>query len=461
VADLLQPVRPVTATLLQALALVATVNPCDLPAEARAPDLRCGETLDGRLPADTSVPRQVGQAALRAPRLVAQGALWPVLRTADAVEHHHALDWMRAILTTDDGLVGVRPEFHYSTSFYPTGGLNFFYGRLPGRGQVALRGLTAGPSIVLGQLSARGPEALGLALLLTYDRRNDRLFAGIGPQTEGELAAAGRGIARYASDNLGGTLSWARPLPRGFAVEVHGDLQRRDFRATRIRGGPSVAQLFGLPAELCTAQSLGASCVDEAQLPSFGQGVRLASLGVGVLFDRREPTRDGSGVSVDTDATISRGVAGDPSRHASLSTEGVAAIGGHDRLFLLRARAAMVERLSSAPIPFDELVIPSGLNDMRGFATGRFRGQSGLMGTAEYRWYVSNYLDGALFADVGTVAGPHFSGLNWSRWFPTFGLGLRLYQVQSMYWKARSGTGVQLAYAPREGLRMLFTLAGF
>jgi outer membrane protein assembly factor BamA len=201
--------------------------------------------------------------------------------------------------------------------------------------------------------------------------------------------------------------------------------------------------------------------VDEAEMAGFNRGLRLAHAGGGVAFDRRDPARDGSGFSVAADATLARGVAGDPSRHATLSGESVVAFGGADRQLLLRARAAMVERLSSAPIPFDELVIPSGIYDMRGFATGRWRGESGLFGSAEYRWYIAANLDATLFADVGTVAGPRFSNVDWSRWLPSFGLGFRFYRPQGAYWEARALDGFQIAYAPQGGLRLLLTMAAF
>src|SRR4029453_901164 len=68
-------------------------------------------------------------------------------------------------------------------------------------------------------------------------------------------------------------------------------------------------------------------------------------------------------------------------------------------------------RLSSAPIPFDELFVPSGFYDMRGFPTGRGRGESGLVGSAEYRWYIAASLDATLFVDVGPVAGHPFTPL--------------------------------------------------
>jgi hypothetical protein len=440
----------------------ASVDPCAVAANERAPDPRCGETLDGRAPAEPSTARKVGQAALAVPRVAAQAAFWPAVKATDFAESHHLSDWMRALLTSDDRLVGVRPELQYSTSFVPTGGLRFYDRRLPGPGsELMLRARTAGPSIVLGQIGLRGPERSGLSLLATYDRRNDRLFAGMGPRTDAELAAAGEDHLRYASNNVGAELRWSRRLPWFLVAGAHTDVQRRDYRATDVLGGDPVTAAFGLPADQCAAQGLAAPCVDEAEMPGFNRGVRLLHAGGGFMLDLRSPARDGGGFSFATDATVARGVAGDPSRHTAFSADTVAALGASDRVFLLRARAAMVERLASAPIPFDELVIPSGLYDMRGFPTGRWRGESGLFGSAEYRWYISQNLDATLFADVGTVAGPRFSNIDWERWLPSFGLGFRFYRPEGAYWDARAQDGIQIAYAPQGGVRLLFSMAAF
>ena len=73
-------------------------------------------------------------------------------------------------------------------------------------------------------------------------------------------------------------------------------------------------------------------------------------------------------------------------------------------------KAAMVEPLGDAPIPFEELITPSGQAGMRGFPEGRFRGESGLVGTVEYRWYISSYLDASLFTDVGDGGGAGLPG---------------------------------------------------
>jgi hypothetical protein len=442
--------------------LESAADPCAAPDGERAPDPRCGETLDGRALAEPSTARQVGRAALAVPRVATQAVFWPIVKTSDAVENYHVTDWVRAILTSDDGLVGVRPEIQYSTSFVASGGLRFFYGRLPGPGsQIMLRARTAGPAVVLGQVGLRGPDRSGLSLLATYDRRNDRLFAGVGPRTEADLFAAGQGPARYASDNLGAELRWSRRFPLHLVGAAHADAQRRDYRAGGVVGGPSVSETFGLPADECAARGLTAPCVDEGAMPGFNRGLRIAHAGAGLMLDLRRSTRDSRGFSVATDATVARGLAGDPSRHATISAESVGAFGGDDRVFLLRARAVTVERLSSAPVPFEELVVPSGLYDMRGFATGRLRGDSGLIGSAEYRWYISAYLDATLFADVGTVAGPRFSNIDWDRWFPSFGVGFRYYRPEGAYWDARAQDGIQIAYAPEGGLRLLFSMAAF
>jgi hypothetical protein len=324
-----------------------------------------------------------------------------------------------------------------------------------------LRARSGGPQILLGQIGVRGPDRSGLSLLATFDRRNDRLFAGFGPRTEADLLAAGEPPSRYASDNLGAELRWSRRLPVHFVVGAHADAQRRDYRTTDVTGGAPVSETYGLPAAECAARGLTAPCVDEAQMPGFNRGLRIAHAGAGAMLDLRRPTRDSRGFSLAADGTVARGLAGDPSRHATLSAESVGAFGGDDRVFLLRARAVMVERLASAPIPFEELVIPSGLNDMRGFATGRLRGDSGLVGSAEYRWYIAASLDATLFADVGTVAGPRFSNLDWDRWFPSFGIGFRYYRPQGAYWDAHAQDGIQIAYAPEGGLRLLFGMAAF
>jgi len=393
---------------------------------------------------------------------VTGAVLWPVVKTTDAIEHYRVFDWMRAILTTDDGRVGIRPAVVYSTSFTPTAGARFFYHRLPGEGSgVDVRFLTAGPDVMLGEMVLRGPDRLGLSWSATWNRRNDRMFAGIGPHSEVDLAAAGQGIARYGSNALGTEVHWLRELPWRLALNLRSGYAHRNYQAHDVRVGRPLIEVFGASPEVCAAQGLAAPCVDPAQLPGFYTGMRIFQAGGGLRLDLREKARDGSGVSAAVDATYAHGVDTDPSRHGVFSGEIVGAIGGSDKVFLLRARGMFVEKLGSAPVPFEALVTPSGRAGMRGFPDGRFRGESGLVGSAEYRWYLSAYLDAALFVDVGTVAGPRFSRIDWDRWFPSVGVGFRYHKPKQRYWESPVLDGLQIAYAPDAGVRFLLALAAF
>jgi hypothetical protein len=455
------PVEPAPAPAPAAAPAEAPL--CTGPAADRPPDPRCGETLDGRVPAGPSPELAVPRAALAVPRLATQAVFWPVVETTELVEQYQLLGWMNALLTTDDGLIGVRPIVNYSTSFLPSGGARFFYKRLPGPGsEIAAQFQTAGPQVMMGRLDLLGPSRYGLALAAMWDRRDDRLFAGLGPNSMAALTAAGLGLARYSSDNFLGELRWSRRLPLHLVAYGHGDLRWRDYGGSTLQDDPSVYDLYGLPAASCAALGLAAPCVDPLQMPGFAHGLRILHAGASLGLGLRDPGREGRGASLVLDGTYAEGFAGDPSRHATFTAEGVVAVGAVNRTFLVRGRAAMVEPFTDAPVPFEELVSPAGLvGGMRGFPDGRFRGQSGLVGTAEYRWYISSFLDASLFSDVGTVAGRRFSGLGWDNWFPDFGVGLRFFKTVGPYWEAIPRSGIQVAYAPDGGVRVLLSMAGF
>src|SRR4051812_11485309 len=95
------------------LSTASASDPCDGPAETRPPDPRCGETLDGRENDDP--PLSPAKLALGVPRLATRMVFWPILRSGELLETYHVGSWMDAILTTDDGLVGLQPELRYST----------------------------------------------------------------------------------------------------------------------------------------------------------------------------------------------------------------------------------------------------------------------------------------------------------------------------------------------------------
>jgi outer membrane protein assembly factor BamA len=314
---------------------------------------------------------------------------------------------------------------------------------------------------LLGELDLSGPIWLGLHARAMWNRRNDRLFAGISASSDAALAAASYGTARYGSDIALGEVRWTRSFARRLSAILHVDLQRRDYQSSDVSGGPPVAELFGLPPGTCAAPALSNECVDPTLVPGFQNGLRILHAGAGLTWDARSRARLAGGGSISLNATYGKGVAGDPSQHVTYAGEAVLAVGWVDRAFLLRGRAAMIQALGAAPIPFDELVSPSGNGGMRAFPEGRFRGQSGVVGTAEYRWYIAHNLDASLFTDLGTVGGQDFAELFQNTWFPSFGAGIRLFLIPGQYWEGSAPTGLQVAYAPNSGFRLMLALATF
>lgn len=437
---------------------------CARPLADRPPDPRCGETLDGRGPAQTtSGARQVGRLVLWIPRAISAGLTWPLVESTEVIETHHVPDRIDAWLTSDDGKVGVRPLVAYATGFLPTVGLRFFYRRLPGVGSgVSATFETAGPSVLMGALTGVAPIGTGLTFSAVANRRDDRYFAGIGPLTKQDLAANGWGFSRYGSDIFSAGARWSRRLPAHFGVSVHSDVEKRVYRADPVRGGASIANVFRTPSAACDATTAPLdACVDPALVPGFQAGLQIVHAGTGFTWDGRSHERDGSGASLAVDATVARGIAGDPSRQVTFTAEPTFALGSIDRQLLVHGRAAMIDAIGDAPISFDELVMMAGSGGMRGFPDGRFRGESGLVGTAEYRWYVAHNLDASIFTDLGTVAGHDFAGLRSAHWFPSYGVGLRLYQTPSTYWEGTVMSSVQFVYAPDNGFRITFAVATF
>jgi hypothetical protein len=392
------------------------------------------------------------------------------------------LDWLHVVFTSDDELVGLRPVLSYATGFLPSLGARVFYRRLPHHLELSAHAETAGPDVVITRLHLRTLERMGIFVDAIWSRREDLLFAGNGPNTSAALADMGQGLARYGANSFEAAALWTHWLPARFFVRLHGDVLRRTYEDTSVHGGPAVRQFYGLSPAGCAALSLAVGFVNPAELPGFLAGERLVHGGAGLGVDLRglgaEPTRwlslvdagfaplrgvprDDVGWSALVDASFAKGIAGDPSEHVTLFGETTASIGRFDHTFLVRGRAAVVEKLGDAPIPFDELITPAGASGMRGFPEGRFRGESGIVGTAEYRWYISQYIDASLFTDVGTVAGHNFEGLGSAHWFPSYGVGFRWYRTEGPYWAALPAGGFQVAYSVDYGIRLILALAAF
>jgi hypothetical protein len=180
----------------------------------------------------------------------------------------------------------------------------------------------------------------------------------------------------------------------------------------------------------------------------------LKGLG-GVRLDTRQG-RHGGGILIDTAGSVASGFAGDPSSHAAVGLTLRGTIPLNDRSVVLSTRTMVVEALSDAEIPFEELATPGGAEGLRGSPRGRLRGASSVVATLEYRWLIHPRLDAALFVDDGGAFGPRFAGIRRDRLHPSVGFSL-------LGWGQETGEdeldgGMSLAWSPDDGLHLLLTV---
>jgi outer membrane translocation and assembly module TamA len=99
-------------------------------------------------------------------------------------------------------------------------------------------------------------------------------------------------------------------------------------------------------------------------------------------------------------------------------------------------------------VPFFLMPDLGGGADLRGFTSYRFRDRHSILATAEYRWYVQEYVEMAVFYDAGKVV-PRKGDLDFSGLKSDVGIGLRFHTP---------GTTVLRLEAARsnEGLRLIF-----
>jgi len=116
-------------------------------------------------------------------------------------------------------------------------------------------------------------------------------------------------------------------------------------------------------------------------------------------------------------------------------------------VFYLGLRASTTSASDGNVVPF--FLMPQlGGNDLRGFSSYRFRDRHSLMFTAEYRWYVQEFVDMAIFYDAGKVTSRR-SQLDFDGLKSSVGAGIRFHGPET--------TAVRLEVAhSREGWRLIF-----
>lgn len=398
---------------------------------SRPPDLRRGERLDGRSPPERHDP---GREALRLVATPVRAGAWlilaPVNWTIGWIERKQIPRFAYEAATSDDRLIGVRPLVRYEPGYAVGAGLRYFDMRSLGAGSLVEAAVRGGARSLESHFALEPPGALGLRLALGFTRRNDFIFGGTEGETRADLRARGLDVVRYSGSTASAAASWRRALGGGpLTFDLTLGVERRLYGNGIDTGStPPIHAVYCLPDD-----SPGGSCiVDPSLVPGFASGLRLLRAGAGLTLDTRPVPRFGGGFFATMAGSWAQGYAGDPSRHVTAIASAGATVPFGDRSLEVRVRGGLVEPLGSAPIPFEELLSPSGLQGLRGVARGRLRGPTELVATVEYRWLLSPALDAILFVDRGNAFGRRFDGLSWSRTFTTAGFGVMLLSHRSV-----------------------------
>lgn len=114
----------------------------------------------------------------------------------------------------------------------------------------------------------------------------------------------------------------------------------------------------------------------------------------------------------------------------------------------LSARVSTTSAKDGDAVPFFLMPDLGGGSDLRGFGNYRFRDRHSILFTAEYRWYVQEYVDMAVFYDAGKVTSRR-SDLDFNGLKSDVGIGIRFHSPRA------TALRIELARG-NEGLRFIF-----
>jgi Omp85 superfamily domain len=102
-------------------------------------------------------------------------------------------------------------------------------------------------------------------------------------------------------------------------------------------------------------------------------------------------------------------------------------------------------------VPFFLLPDLGGSGELRGYSAYRFRDRNSIIFTGEYRWYVQEFVDMALFYDAGKVT-PRRGDLDFENLKSNVGMGIRFHGPQTTVLRIELAKG-------NEGLRFIFAFS--
>ncbi len=411
------------------------------------------------------------------------GLRQPIGFVTRTVDNYDAGKQSRQGLAVHEQTTGVLPLVTFVNGMQPGLGLSAFADRLfVDWHLVRISAVTDFQrNLMLGLLNrATLGEHGELNLLAAYQRRNDMVFHGVGPETTKgdesrferrkpsiELEAA-FGSARRASQSstangiMAGnfpTHGGPKPTPETvLGARLSVEASENDFACTSHS------------ADICGVDGIEGSADDRfngakrAEAAYFWAGYALLRTKALVSFDLREQSH---GVRLDVFGRYGEGL-GERARRVRFFRYGgelsafVDLTGHRRRLLSARLYIELLERARGHDAPFAELITLGGPDALRGFLRGRFQGDSAALATLDYSWPIWSFIDATLFYDMGNVFARQLTDFDIAKLRGSYGLILRTNAWRDVTVQAMVAIGTeQWSVEPDEVRVMAGTNVGF
>jgi hypothetical protein len=397
-------------------------------AGAPAPGLESGRT-DAGDPGDSPF-RVIARGALFVPKLAVEAAFAPLQGAVWAEDKYQLEDLYYRIFFNADRTIGIYPTATYESGFGASIGARFVHRDLFGEHEhLALQATTGAatgePYREAFLASLRSGNRLGrlqLSLEGNFDRRPADPFYGIG---NGNLVTApAMPIDPRVDDTAVDTKHRYQEARVALAsdVRVAGDLHvlalgaLTDLQLSRSTTGMAIDGVY-----------------DPAGLVGFMGGVRHAYGELEVRWDSRHRFSEWEPRDVHAAGSLAAAFVGRVDRldggadfwRYGFELQHYWRIAKGPRLLITRFHGEAVSG-SRDEVPFVELPMLGGGSFLRGYTFERFRDRVAALGTVEYEWDVSHFIDAYLFTDVGRVyASPSELSLHGLR--AGYGIGVELH----------------------------------
>lgn len=345
---------------------------------------------------------------------------WPIVQLITVIEKYHIIEYARGVFSLGSKSVVFFPTIFVDFSRFASAGFYFKAGDLGTKGHklVIQAGAWSGHwyhAVVKDSFNIFAKDGGKVTLRTEFIWRPDYSFHGLGPDTRQQDESFFRQRLTEVELSLHARL---KDLNRVYVGLVYRNVKLEKGQGRSI---DDVDPDSPLPWDINNPDDV----------PGFGQTYNLLTAKLQLDLDSRRPERiasRGSGVRMEVFGSASVDPGNTDLQFAQWGYElaGFWDVTGNNHVLAFRMYLAAQEQTGSAPLPISErLFLGGGTERLRGFLEGRFRGDSALLFTVQYRYPIWSMLDANLFLSMGNVYSGRFDDFAFRRMAMSWGIALR------------------------------------